>query len=155
MVGPKLLHAASSRVVSAGMILRDGKLSSLYESLPFDFPGDKYRALLAQNLTFLHPSVLAGKMEEILPFLEGVELSAFSLSKLCERLSLAGRRNLYLPSVCCYFHQRARAFFARSEDIPYESSSGSGWHDPAFNENLCLEGGMPLPRCTVNVGRGG
>ena len=146
MVGPKLLHAASSRVVSAGMILRDGKLSSLYESLPFDFPGDKYRALLAQNLTFLHPSLLAGKTEVILPFLEGVELSAFSLSKLCERLSLAGRRNLYLPSVCCYFHQRARAFFARSEDIPYESSSGSGWHDPAFNENLCLEGGMPLPR---------
>ena len=146
MVGPKLLHAASSRVISAGMILRDEKLASLYESLPYDFPGDKYRALLAQNMTFLHPSVLAGKTEEILPFLEGDELSAVSLSKLCERLSLAGRRNLYLPSVCCYFHQRARAFFTRSEDIPYENSSGSGWHDPVFNENLCLEGGMPLPR---------
>ena len=30
---PKLLHAASSRVISAGMIHRDEKLASLYESL--------------------------------------------------------------------------------------------------------------------------
>ena len=55
MVGPKLLHAASSRVISAGMILRDEKLASLYESLGHDFPGDKYRALLAQNMTFSSP----------------------------------------------------------------------------------------------------
>ena len=75
-------------------------------------------------MTFLHPSVLAGKTEEILRFLEGDELSAVSLSKLCERLSLAGRRNLYLPSVCCYFHQELGPFY-RSEDIPYENSSGS------------------------------
>ena len=53
------------------MIHRDEKLASLYESLPYDFPGDKYRALLAQNMTFLHPSVLAGKTEEIFAFSGG------------------------------------------------------------------------------------
>ena len=145
-VGPKLLHAATSLVLSAGMVLQDGKVSSLYESSTLEYPGDKYRAMLAQNMTYLHPAALVGQAKTILPFLEAGELSTSSLLRLCERMSLSGHRNLFLPSSCCYYHGNDKIFFTRAEEFSHDDSALENGKDPSFNPNLCLPMGVPLPR---------
>ena len=144
-VGPKLLHPATSRIISAGMVLQKEKILSLYNGLPFDFPGDKDRAMLAQNIIFLHPSVLSVQTCKLLPYFNSVDLSDMNLLGLCEKLHEGGLRNLLLPSVCCYLHHRDRIFFEKCEGYSHKRCSAIIEEDSSFNTNLYLQDGLPCP----------
>ena len=97
-------------------------------------------------MTYLHPAVLVVQAKTILPFLEAEELSTCFLLSLCERMSLSGHRNLFLPSSCCYYHGNDKIFFTREEEFSHDDSAIGNGKDPSFNPNLCLPMGVPLPR---------
>jgi len=114
LCGPRLIHPATSRVVSAGMQLVDGQLLSLYEWAKLDDPGDKNRAHLTQNFDFLHPACIAGRREH---FHQLREISEAKLISLCKELIQAGFWNIFSPNSQCYRHPVKSPHFEQSKPI--------------------------------------
>mgnify|MGYP003705949497 CR=1 FL=1 len=141
-VGPKLLHPGTNRIISAGMFYQDGMVQPLYESCPFDYLGDKCRAILSQNVWFLHPALLVIQKSKLpSDFILGHQ-PLKSLTMLCDFLVNKGLQNLFLPSSCCYLHGREKTWFERMDSIHYENQKRP-IRDKTLNSNHSLVQGIP------------
>ena len=143
--GPRIIHAASSRIISAGMVMENGGwIKSIYEGAHLGELGDKCRAVLQQNFSFLHPSCLVIR-RDLLPYdfcPKGEESFFLLMSNLTER----GYRHLFIPTSNVYLHFKEGPGFYWSDPYVIPKISDSLLNDPNFNENLMISWGKPCQR---------
>ena len=140
--GPKFVNVAQQSIVSAGLIVdNDNILKSIYESSPWSFSGDKYRARLKQNFTFMHPACIVGR-EDLFDLI----LNPFSLASImesCLSLHLRGLHNLWIPSVEMDINDYPSINFDIANSQKIISWFQQAGYDPSFNPNLILRDGIP------------
>ena len=101
--GPRLVHPATSRVISAGMVMeRGGRIKPIYENSQLDDLGDKCRAILQQNFIFLHPCCLVVR-KALIPDKFRL-LSEDDFLMLMHDLAKKGLMSLFVPSSNVYLH---------------------------------------------------
>jgi glycosyltransferase involved in cell wall biosynthesis len=143
--GPRIVHPATSRVISAGMVMENGGwIKSMYEGKQLGELGDKCRAVLQQNFSFLHPDCLVIR-RDLLPknFCPEREESFFLLMK---NLTEQGYRHLFVPTSNVYLHSEKGPGFYWSEPYVVQGISDSLTKDPNFNENLMVSWGVACQR---------
>ena len=143
--GPRIVHPVTSRIISAGMVMENGGwIKSIYEGAQLDELGDKCRAVLQQNFSFLHPSCLAIQ-RDLIPYdfcAEGAE----SFFLLMKDLTVQGYGHLFVPTSNVYLHSRAGPGFYWSEPYIIPGISDSLLRDTNFNENLMISWGKLCQR---------
>ena len=146
--GPRIVHPASSRIISAGMVMENGGwIKSIYEGAQLDELGDKCRAVLQQNFSFLHPSCLAIQ-RDLLPvdFRPGDSESFFLLMK---DLTEQGYGHLFVPTSNVYLHSEKGPGFYWSQPFCFKDKAESQFKDSNFNENQMISWGQPcLRKCS-------
>ncbi len=120
-VGPKLFHPGTNRIISAGMIRLQNKVFPLYESCPFDHLGDKCRAVLSQNMIFLHPGIIVVDKKKLPDQFALGESAETTLVELCNFMFKAGYGNIFLPSACCYLHEQNRTWFKQMNGFSFSN----------------------------------
>jgi len=143
--GPRIVHPASSRIISAGMVMENGDwIKSIYEGAQLGELGDKCRAVLQQNFSFLHPSCLAIQ-RELLPQKFNPNGSE-SLILLMKDLIEQGFRHLFVPTSNVYLHSEKGPGFYWAEPFRINDKAESQFKDSNFNENQMISWGQPCLR---------
>ena len=143
--GPRIVHPASSRIISAGMVMENGGwIKSIYEGAQLGELGDKCRAVLQQNFSFLHPSCLAIQ-RDLLPedFRPGDTESFYLLMK---NLNEQGKQHLFVPTSNVYLHSEKGPGFHWSQPFCFKDIAESHFKDKNFNENQMISWGQPCLR---------
>lgn len=140
--GPRLVHPATSRVISAGMVMeRGGRIKPIYENSQLDDLGDKCRAILQQNFIFLHPCCLVVR-KALIPDKFRL-LGEDDLLLLMHDLSKKGFMSLFVPSSNVYLHSNKGSGFFWSQPYEINEISETLDSDISFNENLMMSWGQP------------
>lgn len=143
--GPRIVHPATSRVVSAGMVMENGGwIKPIYEGAQLGDLGDKCRAVLQQNFSFLHPSCLVIR-RDLLPY-DFCPKGEESFFLLMRNLTEQGYGHLFVPTSNVYLHSKAGPGFYWSEPYVVPGISDSLLRDPNFNENLMISWGESCQR---------
>ena len=121
-----------------------GWIKSIYEGAQLNELGDKCRAILQQNFSFLHPSCLAIQ-RDLLPedFRPRGSESFFLLMK---NLTEQGFQHLFVPTSNVYLHSENGPGFYWSEPSRLNNQSESQFKDSNFNENQMISWGQPCLR---------
>ena len=140
--GPKLVQKDQNTIFSCGLVAdSDGFIKSMYESSPLSFPGDKFRAKLKQNFTFIHPGCIVGRSEL---FEENFDPFSFqSVMESCLSLHLSGKRNLLLPEVEMDIRDYPKVCYDFSNNQKITDWFEQVSYDPTFNPNLTIKDGLP------------
>ena len=143
--GPRLIEKKTGLLLSSGLVGdNDGIIKSIYEFSQSSFAGDKYRARLQQNLTFLHPACMVGRSSL---FYQEVDFNNLSLVlELNLTVHLSGCRNLLVSGVDmatdCYTPINFRISESRKLIEWFEEVN----YDPSFSPNLTIKSGVPITR---------
>ena len=143
--GPRIVHPVTSRIISAGMVMENGGwIKSIYEGAQLDELGDKCRAVLQQNFSFLHPSCLAIQ-RDLIPedFRPGDSESFFVLMN---DLIGQGFKHLFVPTSNVYLHSEKSSGFYWSQPYCFKDITESHFKDKNFNENQMISWGQPCLR---------
>ena len=143
--GPRIIHPASSRIISAGMVMENGGwIKSIYEGADLIELGDKCRALLQQNFSFLHPSCLAIRRDLVPKDFRPRNSESFFL--LMKDLTEQGFNHLFVPTSNVYLHSENGAGFYWSQPFRFKELTDSHFKDKNFNENQMISWGQPCLR---------
>lgn len=143
--GPKFVNVKRDIIVSCGLIAdNDGSIKSIYESLPRSFCGDKYRAKLQQNFTFIHPGCIVGRVGLFRQHCSTLSLS--SIMNACLSLHLKGLYNLVLPSIEMDINEILHIDYDFSRNKKISNWFRRVGYDPSFSPNLIIKDGLPIPR---------
>lgn len=143
--GPRLIEEKTGLLVSSGLVGdNDGVIKSIYEYSQPSFAGDKYRARLQQNFTFLHPGCMVGRRGL---FLQEVDFNNLgSVLELNLSVHLSGCRNLLISGVDMAIDDYRPINFRISESRKLNEWFEEVIYDPSFSPNLTIKSGVPITR---------
>ena len=143
--GPRIVHPATSRIISAGMVMENGGwIKSIYEGAQLNELGDKCRAILQQNFSFLHPSCLAIQRDFLPEDFRPRDSESFFL--LMNDLIEQGFKHLFVPTSNVYLHSEKGSGFYWSQPFRFKELTNSHFKDKNFNENQMISWGQPCLR---------
>ena len=143
--GPRIVHPATSRIISAGMVMENGGwIKSIYEGAQLNELGDKCRAILQQNFSFLHPSCLAIQRDFLPEDFRPRDSESFFL--LMNDLIERGLKHLFVPTSNVYLHSEKGSGFYWSQPFRFKELTNSHFKDKNFNENQMISWGQPCLR---------